>query len=768
MPNATAFDVANGFCFYEAGLGTTTRGMPPGGLFTSMWDSNTVFQIGPYGVTNTLLMGYTYPRFGTLTLNTPQAYNSLAILASSASAVAGVAIGTLVLNFTNGTQSPVLNFSAPDWFASSNNFAIQGVGRYRLSSGAVENNGASSPRLFQTTLDLAALGLNLPIASITFSNSINAGGSQVGAIMAISGTMMPPQANIVQQPRSVTNNVPSQGAVFNVLATGDPPLAYQWFFSTSGAAGTYSPLADGTNASLVLDPVLQPVDAGKFYVTVSNALGAVTSSVASLLVYRAPVVTQQPSPANLFAFTGTARTLAVGANAALPVAYLWARNGVALPGATNAACTLSNLQTSQSGGYSVVVSNAYGTATSTVVALTVQPAPTYPYGQAMLTNRAIGYWRLDETSGTVARDFLGTNSGIYSRVLLGQPGYNWIDTHPSARFGYLSTSNSCVTNILIDFATPTNAAFSIEAWVNGPAQTSDAGIVTKGYGSGGEQFNLDCGGGNRGFRFFVRDGAGSARLASSSVVPDNRWHHVVGVCDQPNGQIVLYVDGTNAAQGTISSSTGIMGSSMPMSIGARQSGSGKPYDFQFVGYIEEVAVYNYALGASQVRAHFITATNRAPAFLSNPFAMAAADAGRPYTATLSTNASDPNGDVITFAKLNGPAWLSVAGDGSLTGLPYSPDAGANVFQVRATDPAGLSGVATMTLQVAPAPPMTATLSVQPTNLLLSWTGGIAPYDVFVATNLASPVWEPVQISVTVSNLDLPPTNPAAFYRIRGR
>jgi len=768
-PNASAIDLVNGYSFYQAGLGTSTRGLPPQGVFTSQYDSNTVFQLGPYGVTNTLLMGYTYPKYGTLVLKNPRAYNSLAILATSASASSAGGVGTLVLNFTNGTRSQVFNFYAPDWFSSSNNFAIQGVGRYRLSTGVVVNNGAAAPRLYQTTLNLAALGYNEAIASITFSNSTSAGANQVGAILGVSGSVMPPQANIVQQPQSLTNNVPSQGAAFSVVASGNAPLSYQWYYSASGTAGSYTALPGQTDASLVLNAELQPTNAGRYYVTVSNSLGAVTSAVVSLTIYRAPAIVQQPAPANLYALAGTTERLSVGANAALPVCYFWVTNGVHIPRATNSTCTLSNLQVSQSGSYSVVVSNAYGMATSAVVALTVLPAPTYPYGQAMLTNGAIGYWRLDEIGGLVARDCLGTNNGVYSpKVLLGQPGHKLVDTHTCARFGYLAASNSCVTNIGIDFATASSATFTVEAWVNGSAQTTDAGIITKGYGSGGEQFNLDCGGSSRGFRFFVRDASGSARLASSGVVPDGRWHHVVGVCDQPNGQVILYVDGTNVAQGTIGIGSGLLSSTLPMSIGARQSGAGKPYDFQFVGYIEEVAVYASALSSNQVRAHFSMASNRPPAFLSDPLMLGAANAGQTYSGTLATNAADPNGDAITYAKVSGPAWLSVAGNGALTGKPYSADVGTNRFQVSATDSSGLADAATMILQVAAPAPTIATLSAQQTKLVLSWSGGIAPYEVMMATNLASPVWQPVQSSLAATNVTVSPTNPAAFYRVRGQ
>ena len=44
----------------------------------------TTFQLGPYGGNNVLLLGSPYASSGTLTLTAPRAYNSLAILATSA------------------------------------------------------------------------------------------------------------------------------------------------------------------------------------------------------------------------------------------------------------------------------------------------------------------------------------------------------------------------------------------------------------------------------------------------------------------------------------------------------------------------------------------------------------------------------------------------------------------------------------------------------------------------------------------------------------
>lgn len=243
------------------------------------------------------------------------------------------------------------------------------------------------------------------------------------------------------------------------------------------------------------------------------------------------------------------------------------------------------------------------------------------------------------------------------------------------RFGILAANNSCVTNLALDFSTPGNAAFSVEAWVNGGAQTSDAGLVTKGYGSGGEQFNLDCGGPGRAFRFFVRDGNGNARLATSSITPNNQWHHLVGVCDQVNGVVRLYVDGVQAAQGSLPPNSGILGSTASVSIGSRPATVGAAYNNQFVGSMEEVAIYGHALNASRVMAHFQAATNRAPVFSGNPLPLVSAPAGQIYSATLAGAAADPNGDPIVFSKISGPAWLNVAGNGGLSGTPFSVDVG---------------------------------------------------------------------------------------------
>lgn len=760
-PQATAFDLVNDHCLYEAGLSGGPAGLPESGAFVSQADNTTVFQFGPYGGTNVLLTGFAYPDSGTLTLANPQPFDSLALLAASAN---GSADGALVVNFTDGTTSQPFTVAVQDWLNATNDVAIQGFGFLTLSDLLFDNPGPGNPSLSQITLDLAGLGLNQPVASITFSN-LSGNPTQDCGIFALSGAVMPPQTVIVRQPLSVTNTVPSQPAVFSVAAMGAPPLAYQWHFSASGAPGSFAPLAGQTGPGLTLGPP-EPANAGSYYVVVTNSQSAATSLVAMLTLFRAPVIVQQPGPASATLFGGQSFSLSAAANAALPVYYSWTQDGMALEAGTNSVYPFNDLEATNSGDYSVIVSNAFGVVTSSVVSLTVIPAPNYPYAQEVLADQPLGYWRLDERSGAVTHDYIAGNNGVYSHTTLGQPGYNLLDTHTAARFGTPLSANSYAGGIPADFAIADggSAAFSIEAWVRGNAQTSDCGLVAKGTG-GSEQFSLDCGATNYAFRFLVRDASGLAHPADGTLAPDGKWHHLAGVCDQGHSLVLLYVDGIQAAQAAINPGSGILGSTNSVSIGSRQSGT-TTYDLQFIGYMEEVAIYNYALSSNQIQAHYGVVTNRPPEFLANPFTLASANAGRPYAGTIATNAVDPDGYAVTFAKASGPAWLSVAPDGGLSGTPANTDAGTNTFVVSATDPGNLSATATMNLAVLAAPLIT--VAWQGTNLLLRWSGSAAPYQVQMTTNLATPNWQNLAGPLTATNLLFAPGNDAAFYRVLGQ
>jgi hypothetical protein len=161
--------------------------------------------------------------------------------------------------------------------------------------------------------------------------------------------------------------------------------------------------------------------------------------------------------------------------------------------------------------------------------------------------------------------------------------------------------------------------------------------------------------------------------------------------------------------------------------------------------------------------------NGAPAFVADPFSVPDVVAGQNYSGTIASNALDPNpSDTLAFSKLTGPVWLNLTSNGTLSGTPLSPDVGTNVFVVRVNDSQNLSATATMTVSVLAATPIVASLAVQTNQLLLTWTGGIGPYQVQQATTLDNPDWQNAGPSISGSTTFLTPTNMAAFYRVSGR
>ena len=90
--------------------------------------------------------------------------------------------------------------------------------------------------------------------------------------------------------------------------------------------------------------------------------------------------------------------------------------------------------------------------------------------------------------------------------------------------------------------------------------------------------------------------------------------------------------------------------------------------------------------------------NQAPSFSSDPVVEANATEGAAYSASIADDASDPEGDTMTFSKVSGPAWLSVASDGSLSGTPGAGDTGLNSFTVQ-VDATGGSDTAVLEITV---------------------------------------------------------------------
>ncbi len=95
-----------------------------------------------------------------------------------------------------------------------------------------------------------------------------------------------------------------------------------------------------------------------------------------------------------------------------------------------------------------------------------------------------------------------------------------------------------------------------------------------------------------------------------------------------------------------------------------------------------------------------TPQNQPPSFNSDPISKPSAQANQAYSASIATDASDPDpSDVLTFSKVSGPAWLTVASSGALSGTPSNLEVGANSWTVQVSDGHGGTDQAVLNITV---------------------------------------------------------------------
>jgi hypothetical protein len=434
-----------------------------------------------------------------------------------------------------------------------------------------------------------------------FTNNLTAAQIQ----QVFSAANVPPIVHL-QPTNSVLAGGYSAGVnlAFPTTVSGSSPISYQWY-STNGTA-----ISGQTGGSLLFTNSTQ-AESGSYYLVATNLYGAATSAVVNLTVFGPPVITQA-SPAQLQVFLGSSPVLSMTAQGSPPLMFSWSLNGSTIPGATNSSYSV-NTNALSTTTYIGIVANTFGTNYVTNV-VTVLADPTAPYPAAVLADSPMAYFRLDESSGTTAYDYVGGNNATYTNVLLDQSGYSQSEdpNEGAALFGDYPPNNNYAGNVpsYLNFGTNTgNGEFSVEAWVTQYFYTGGGdGIVALGYGGGGDQLVLDTGGTSGTLRFLVSNAAGVVSTAGSTrtLVNDGLWHHVVGVCDEAGGHLYLYLDGVLVGSTTISAGSGILASSIPLSIGARESANNNPvsYDYQFIGEIDDVSIYNKALSATQVQNHY--------------------------------------------------------------------------------------------------------------------------------------------------------------------
>ncbi|MGA2244161.1 MAG: protease pro-enzyme activation domain-containing protein, partial [Verrucomicrobiota bacterium] len=196
-----------------------------------------------------------------------------------------------------------------------------------------------------------------------------------------------PPPNFTSQPigRNVTNG---SMVTLSAAAGSTTPLGYFWMRNgTNLAAGGN---VSGTTTNTLSITAATTNNTGSYQLVASNFTGSVTSIVAVLNVGFVPTVYVTPANRTLLAGSNAVFTATPGGT--VPFGYQWMKNGTnfagtGITGTNSNVLTLADIATNSAAGYSVVVTNLFGSITSSLVTLTVVLPPSIV--SSSLTNSTI-------------------------------------------------------------------------------------------------------------------------------------------------------------------------------------------------------------------------------------------------------------------------------------------------------------------------------------------------------------------------------------------
>ncbi len=208
------------------------------------------------------------------------------------------------------------------------------------------------------------------ISSIAYSpdSRLLAYGRRDGIVVAAHNPALTPPV-ITAQPSNQTI-IGGETVTFRVTASGDGVLTYQWQKAVS-LEGPFVDIQDATSSTLTLNNVPLSDNGARFKVRVTNAGGFALSDAAVLTVN--PGISPQvvSGPVSLNAALNGAASFRVLVSGTTPITYQWQLDGKDLAGATASTLALDNLSPPNSGKYTVVIRNAWGSVTSAPATLTL-------------------------------------------------------------------------------------------------------------------------------------------------------------------------------------------------------------------------------------------------------------------------------------------------------------------------------------------------------------------------------------------------------------
>ena len=326
--------------------------------------------------------------------------------------------------------------------------------------------------------------------------------------------------------------------------------------------------------------------------TQSEVQDVMNNSLATPIPSFPPLILAQPASTTVR--VGDRLTLSARAMGNRPLSYQWYSNTVEVAGATTASLTLSNLTAADSAGYTVVVSNSEGAATSGIATVTVLPDP-----PSDLRNGLVSHWPLDELIDEFP---LLLSPDLYSHndlTMVNMTGLNQV-------FGQVENA------VLFDGATQyarrtgggfpiyNNLAYSVALWVNvnGVGQSDRRFFAESATNSEAPifVFGTHATGLDGSIRVLIRSSGNVVNLDRNSISTplDGTWHHLVWT--ETNGQAKLYIDGQlDAANFNYTRATLTLNQT---TLGAILRGA---VQFHCAGILDDFAVWNRVLTHTEIQ-----------------------------------------------------------------------------------------------------------------------------------------------------------------------
>jgi uncharacterized delta-60 repeat protein len=268
------------------------------------------------------------------------------------------------LNTDPATNSIVADASGITWLRSGSSPELSQVYFQMFTNGL-----DASPRLPAERVagGWRAPGWVLPPGASIAVGGLATGGNHNGSFWSVQTFQGPP--GILAAPQGIQTNY-LNSITLEVAAAGRAPLTFQWFKDGSPLTNSSSIL--GAQSSRLSLASVTTAATGNYTVQVTGPDGSVTSRPAAVTVVD-PCLVIGPASATVME-TQTVRLDASAAGSGT-LSFQWRRNGVAIPGATNAVAVSGSSQFTStlslagatpdlSGDYDVVIRNAQGTLTT--------------------------------------------------------------------------------------------------------------------------------------------------------------------------------------------------------------------------------------------------------------------------------------------------------------------------------------------------------------------------------------------------------------------